>query len=159
MISNFSIIKKLRINFGRVVLFFIMFIGLVFMSFNGVKSQFGTVTDDTIPDIIAILELKSLSKRLIAEILGYVASGEEGEIEEITESLLAAAFRTTDKEWRTRFGDTVRDIERISQQLIDGARMVTEFLEKMAKYEDEVLTTIDELVHLQTASDNCLQGF
>ncbi len=78
MISNFSIIKKLRINFGRVVLFFIMFIGLVFMSFNGVKSQFGTVTDDTIPDIIAILELKSLSKRLIAEILGYVASGEEG---------------------------------------------------------------------------------
>lgn len=104
MISNLSISSKLRVNLVMVGLFFIIFIGLVVMSFNGVKDQFGEVTDDTVPDIIAILELKSLSKRLIAEIQGFVATGEEEEIEEFNSTL--ETFQVWMSRWEITEGDT-----------------------------------------------------
>ncbi|MBM7036000.1 sensor histidine kinase [Vibrio ulleungensis] len=55
------------------------------------------------PDIVAILELKSASNRLFAEIQGFVATGDEGEIDEFYESV--EEFNTWLDEWTVAPGD------------------------------------------------------
>ncbi|MDG3085750.1 hypothetical protein P7F88_06400 [Vibrio hannami] len=86
-IKNWSLTKKLRTN---LLLYLICFSLLMIAAISGFsKSQklFNDVAHDTVPDIVAILELKSISKRLFAEIQGFVATGDVDEMEEFAESL------------------------------------------------------------------------
>ena len=85
-IDNWPLRKKLRSNFFLYLLCFLVAIMTSLVGFNQVNKLFNEVASDSVPDIIAILELKSLSKRLFAEIQGFVATGDEEEVGEFEET-------------------------------------------------------------------------
>ena len=79
--------SKLEINVGLLILFFIIFASVTFFSLFRTQTLFKEVKNNSVPDIVAILELKSISKRLFAEIQGYVATGDQHEIIEFNGAL------------------------------------------------------------------------
>jgi PAS domain S-box-containing protein len=114
-LENLSFHKKLRYNFFLYLLFFLLFCGTAIYGFSKVKTLFNNVATDTVPDIVAILELKSASNRLFAEIQGFVATGDEGEIDEFYESV--EEFNTWLDEWTVAPGDTT-ELELKNQMVV-----------------------------------------
>lgn len=86
VLDNWSLNKKLTLNFALYLVCFVLFMSASLISLNQVNKLSDDVAQDSVPDIIAILELKSISKRLFAEIQGFIATGDEGEIGEFYES-------------------------------------------------------------------------
>ncbi|WP_163134566.1 ATP-binding protein [Agarivorans sp. Alg241-V36] len=85
--EDWSLSKKLSLNFLLYFISFCLFMGASLSGFNFIKNQFDEVAKDSVPDIVAILELKSVSKRLFAEIQGFIATGDMDEAEEFHESV------------------------------------------------------------------------
>ncbi|PID78458.1 MAG: hypothetical protein CSA42_00320 [Gammaproteobacteria bacterium] len=86
-LSDLSTQKKLRTNISLFIFFFLFFSCATLYSFNKVKGLFAEVKVGSVPVIIAILEIKSTTIRLFAEIQGFVVSGDENETEDFQKSV------------------------------------------------------------------------
>ncbi len=114
--------KKLEINVGLLILFFIIFASVTFFSLLRTQKLFKEVKNNSVPDIIAILELKSISKRLFSEIQGYVATGDQCEIAEFNGAL--SRFDS----WWDRWSIKASDVE--EQTLKDKMAIHKRYFEK-----------------------------
>lgn len=136
-LSDISIRTKLRVFFILFLLFFTLFSVISLYGFRTVQQQFLNVKDNNVPDIIAILELKATTKGLFAEIQGFVASGDEGEIEEFREAVIR--FNSWIQSWEVEPGD--------HEELALKNTMI-HHKERFSFYGEKVFKTKEEQNHL-----------
>lgn len=144
-LDNWSLRKKLISILLVYILCFFIAIGSSLFGFKQVNSLFDEVTSDSVPDIIAILELKSLSKRLFAEIQGFVATGDEDEIEEFEQ-----ATKSFD-EWLQKW--TVEQVDELEyslkQSMTEHKSRFNDFAKTIFALASEKQKSIQELGQLQ----------
>lgn len=146
--DDWSLNKKLRLNFFLYLTCFCLFMGASLSGLNLVKKQFDEVATDSVPDIVAILELKSISKRLFAEIQGFVATGDEDEVEEFAESI--ALF----DDWLGRWDVHDHDTEelRLKNEMKEHKRVFNDYANSifaLADTQDELIETFEALIEHQ----------
>lgn len=144
-IDNWPLRKKLRSNFFLYLFCFLIAIMTSLIGFNQVNKLFNAVASDSVPDIIAILELKSLSKRLFAEIQGFVATGDEEEVEE---------FKETNKlfdQWLERWTVNQTDLTELGlkQRMGEHKKKLSEYAQQIYSLEHQKRVLIADFELLQ----------
>ncbi len=99
-LSDLSTKRKLQIIFSLFILFFLFFSCATFYGFNKIKGLFAEVKGDSVPVIIAVLEIKITTTQLFAQIQGFIVTGDEGEIEAFQKSI--EIIDTWMEKWRIR---------------------------------------------------------
>lgn len=160
-LDNWSLSRKLHLNFVLFLICFLLVVVISLVGFKQVKEQFNEVAQDSVPDIVAILELKSLSKRLFAEIQGFVATGDRDEIEEFEETYelfdqwyekwtvdqsdeLELGFKLAMLEHKNKFNEFAQSVYELE---FEKSRLLEEYSRYQEKIEEETKEHGDEIEH------------
>ncbi|EJE4192499.1 PAS domain S-box protein [Vibrio parahaemolyticus] len=150
-LDNWSLRKKLRSNFLLFVICFLSAIITSLIGFKQVSKQFDEVAQDSVPDIVAILELKSSSKRLFAEIQGFVATGDEDEVEEFQEA--NELFDQWYQQWTVDKSDTAEFDLKL--RMAEHKDRFNEFAQSIYELEFEKAQLLEEFVkHQELIEEN-----